>query len=139
MFWRHDEEQMETALVRFGETLDLTENSKSKLTNLTDWLAESRQQAREEWSHEELFESLMSEQEFDKDAIVQEVHDSLRTLEEFATTLIDKLADFHSTLTDEQKARLSEEFGQRGKEHRGWSGWHRRHRLKHRLHHRVHH
>jgi phenylpropionate dioxygenase-like ring-hydroxylating dioxygenase large terminal subunit len=34
MFWRHDEEQMETALVRFAETLDLTENSKSKLTDL---------------------------------------------------------------------------------------------------------
>ena len=139
MFWRHDEEQMETALVRFTEKLDLTENSESKLKDLTDWLAESRQQAREEWSHEELFESLMSEQDFDKNTIFQEVHDSLRTLEEFATTLIDKLADFHSTLTDEQKVRLSEEFGKRGKEHRGWSGCHRRHLLKHRLHHRVHH
>lgn len=87
MFWRHDEKQMETALARFSETLDLTENSKSKLTDLTDWLAESRQQAGEEWSHEELFESLMSEREIDKEAIVREVHDRLRTLEEFATIL----------------------------------------------------
>lgn len=124
MFWAAREDRIQKALSGFAEKYELSEDSREKLKELTEWLAETKQEAQEEWTHDELFEMLLGEQEFDKDFVMRAVLDNLRFFQEFAITLVDKLSAFHGTLTDEQKFRIREAFDKRGKERHVWRGRH---------------
>jgi len=85
-----------------------------------------KEESREEWPHEDFFELLLGQQEFDKELAIKEILDKLRTFQEFVITLVDKLAMFHASLSDEQKSRIRKELGKRGTKRRRWQNRRRR-------------
>jgi len=128
MFRISREERIQKVLADYADKYDLSENSRKTLNELTEWLRRMKEESREEWPHEDFFELLLGEQEFDKELAIKEVLDKLRTFQEFVITLVDKLAMFHASLSDEQKSRIREEFGKRGTRRRRWQNRRRRHR-----------
>lgn len=128
MFWKSQEEHLHKVLSEFAEDGDLSENSRKTLKELSDWLTKMKEESREEWPHEEFLELLLGEQEFDKEMVIKEVLDKLRTFQEFVITLVDKLAVFHASLSDAQKLRIREQFKKRGTKWHGWRGRHGKHK-----------
>lgn len=132
MFWRCDERRLSEALDRLRQELDLSEKSDAALNDVTEWLSQYHAKLNEEWSHDDLLKALVSDVEADKGTVLKELRDSLEAMEGFAVTLVEKLAAFRATLSDEQKSVLADEFSTRGRKARSWQGWHRHHRLRHR-------
>lgn len=132
MFWRFDEQRMVTALELLRQRITLSAESETVLDELVGWLAARHQEIEEEWSHVELLDALISDPDADTDDILDELRDSLASMEVFATTLVQKLSALRATVDDDQKAILAAELSFRGRNLDTWNGWHRHRRLRHR-------
>ncbi len=63
MFWQCDERRMTNALTRFSESFSLSDESRAELDGLTQWLSKNQAEREEDWSHEELINTLFSDQD----------------------------------------------------------------------------
>ncbi|CAB1060813.1 hypothetical protein D1BOALGB6SA_5580 [Olavius sp. associated proteobacterium Delta 1] len=89
------------------ETLDLTESQQEQLKQIKDELMEKAQQmhTNKESMHEELVAQLRGE-EIDKVRVKSMVAEHRDQMDEIIDLIVDRLAEFHKTLTPEQKEKL---------------------------------
>lgn len=95
MFWTCEERRMTRALRRFKNRFTLSSDAEVKLDDLIGWITKYQDEPRELWSHDELFEALMSGESFDKEAVLEGINEEMQSLQMFSNTLVDKLAAFH--------------------------------------------
>jgi len=90
-----------------SETLDLNESQQEQLNQIKDELLEKAQQmhANKESMREELMVQLRSE-EVDKEQVKSMIAEHRVQMDEIIDLLVDRLAEFHKTLTPEQKEKL---------------------------------
>ena len=90
-----------------NETLDLNAGQQEQLNQIKDELMEKARQmhADKESIHEELVTQLRSE-EIDKVRVKALVAEHRAKMDEIVDLLVDRLAEFHKTLTPEQKDKL---------------------------------
>jgi len=90
-----------------SETLDLNESQQAQLNEIKDELMEKARQmhADKESMHEELVTQLRSE-EIDKVRVKALVGEHRAQMDEIIDLIVDRLAEFHKTLTPEQKDKL---------------------------------
>lgn len=138
MLWTFEIAYIQKVLAHFEKTCELSEESQLYLKDLTQWLTDSRQRAHQERSSCDRFTTVICDCEFDTNAVIQKVNDDLHVLQERTITLVDKLAAFNATLTDEQKAEFNQAFEHHGNKHHGnkHRGWHRADRPHNQTHHR---
>ena len=90
-----------------SETLDLTENQREHLNRVKDELMEKARQmhADKESMHEELVAQLRSE-EIDQVLVKEKIAEHRAKMDEIIDLLVVRIAEFHKTLTPEQKEKL---------------------------------
>jgi len=90
-----------------SETLDLTESQQEQLNLIKDELMEQAQQmhANKETMHEELVAQLRSE-EIDQALVKAKIAQHRAQMDEIIDLVVVRLAEFHKTLTAEQKEKL---------------------------------
>ena len=90
-----------------SETLDLSESQKEQLDQIKDEVMEKAKQmhADKEAMREELMAQLKSEA-IDKEVVKEMVARHRDRMDEIIDLLVDRLAEFHKTLTPEQKDKL---------------------------------
>ena len=105
---RHSHEHKAAFMVDYiSESLDLTENQKEQLNQIKDEVLEKGRQmhANKESMHEELIVQLRSE-EIDKVRMMEMIAEHRAQMDEIIDLLVNRLAEFHKTLTLEQKEKL---------------------------------
>lgn len=130
MFWRCEEHRLARALDRMQDKLLLNTESAGEFAELQDWLAHRHLEAEDGWSHDDLMEALLSDSRADKDALLQEVREGLKAMENFAFMLVEKLDAFVATLDEGQRSILREELVRRGRGDGSWRRFYRRARLR---------
>jgi len=90
-----------------AETLDLNESQQEQLNQIKDELMEKAQEmhTNKESMREELLVQLRSE-EIDKVRVKSMVAEHRVQMDEIIDLIVDRLAEFHKTLTPEQKEKL---------------------------------
>ncbi len=90
-----------------SETLDLSESQKEQLNQIKEELMEKAQQMRanKESMHEELVTQLRSE-EIDQALVKAKIAEHRAQMDEIIDLIVVRLAEFHKTLTPEQKDKL---------------------------------
>jgi Spy/CpxP family protein refolding chaperone len=90
-----------------SETLDLTESQQAQLNQIKDEIMEKAQQmhADKESMHAELVAQLRSE-EIDQDLVKAKIAQHRAQMDDIIDLLVARLAEFHKTLTAEQKEKL---------------------------------
>ena len=90
-----------------SETLDLTESQQEELNQIKDELMEKARQmhTNKESMREEFMAQLRSE-EIDKARLKSMVAEHRVQMDEIIDLMVDRLAEFHKTLTPEQKEKL---------------------------------
>ena len=90
-----------------SETLDLTESQQAQLNQIKDEIMEKARQmhADKESMHAELIAQLRSE-EVDQDLIKAKIAQHRAQMDDIIDLLVVRLAEFHKTLTAEQKEKL---------------------------------
>ena len=120
---RHSPYQKAEFMVDYvSETLDLNESQKAHLDQIKDELLEKGIQMRADKGamHAELAAQLRSE-EIDQDRLKAMVTDHKNKMEELIDLGIVRLAEFHKTLTPEQREKLVAKLESFKKWHgRGW-------------------
>ena len=104
------------------ETLDLTESQQGQLNQIKDELMEKARQmhTNKESMHEELVIQLRSE-EIDKVLVKAKIAEHRAQMDDIVDLLVERLADFHKTLTPEQKDKLVAKIESFKKWHgKGW-------------------
>ena len=106
-----------------SETLDLTEAQEAQLNQIKDELFDKGRQmhANREEMHNEIIEQLKSE-EINKERLRKLVADKRAQMDELIDLLIVRLAEFHQTLSPEQKDKLVAKLESFKKWHR--HDWH---------------
>ncbi len=105
---RHSPGQKAEFMVDYvSEALDLTESQRAHLDQIKDELLEKVMEMRadKKTMHAELVTQLKNEK-IDKDRLKAMVNDHKSKMEELIDLGIDKLAEFHETLTLEQREKL---------------------------------
>ena len=105
---RHSPGQKAEFMVDYvSEALDLTESQRAHLDQIKDELLEKAMEMRadKKTMHAELVTQLKNEK-IDKDRLKAMVNDHKSKMEELIDLGIDKLAEFHETLTLEQREKL---------------------------------
>ena len=120
---RHSPDQKAEFMVDYvSETLDLNESQKAHLDQIKEELLEKGIQMRADKGamHAELAAQLRSE-EIDQDRLKAMVTDHKNKMEELIDLGIVRLAEFHKTLTPEQREKLVAKLESFKKWHgRGW-------------------
>lgn len=120
---RHSPGQKAEFMVDYvSETLDLNESQRAHLDQIKDELLEKGVQMRADKAamHSELLTQLRGE-EIDQDLLKSMVTEHRIKMEELIDLAIVKLADFHKTLTPEQREKLVAKLESFKKWHgRGW-------------------
>jgi Spy/CpxP family protein refolding chaperone len=90
-----------------SETLDLTESQQEQLNQIKDELMEKAQQmhADKESMHAELVVQLRSE-EIDQELVKDKIAQHRAQMDDIIDLIVIRLAEFHKTLTAEQKEKL---------------------------------
>ena len=90
-----------------SETLDLTESQQEQLNRIKDELMEKAQQmhSNKESMHAELVAQLRSE-EIDQALVKAKIAEHRARMDEIVDLIVVRLAEFHKTLTAEQKEKL---------------------------------
>ncbi len=90
-----------------SETLDLTESQQEQLNQIKDELMEKAQQmhANKESMHEELVAQLRSEA-IDQALVKAKIAEHRAQMDDIIDLIVVRLAEFHKTLTPEQKEKL---------------------------------
>ncbi len=90
-----------------SETLDLNESQQAQLNQIKEELMEKAQQmhANKESMHEELVAQLRSE-EIDQALVKAKIAEHRAQMDEIIDLIVVRLAEFHKTLTPEQKDKL---------------------------------
>ena len=104
------------------ETLDLTESQQEQLNRIRDELMEKAQQmhSNKESMHEELVAQLRSE-EIDQAHVKAKIAEHRAQMDEIIDLMVVRLAEFHKTLTAEQKEKLVAKLESFKKWHgKGW-------------------
>jgi Spy/CpxP family protein refolding chaperone len=104
------------------ETLDLTESQQEQLNRIKDELMEKAQQmhGNKESMHAELVAQLRSE-EIDQALVKAKIAEHRARMDEIVDLIVDRLAEFHKTLTAEQKEKLIAKLESFKKWHgKGW-------------------
>jgi Spy/CpxP family protein refolding chaperone len=105
---RHSPDQKAEFMVDYvSETLDLSESQRAHLDQIKDEMIEKGMQMRADKTamHAELVVQLRSE-EIDQDRLKAMVNDHKNKMEELIDLGIVRLAEFHKTLTPEQREKL---------------------------------
>jgi Spy/CpxP family protein refolding chaperone len=105
---RHSHAQKAEFIVDYiSETLDLTEGQQAQLNQIKDELMEKAQQMRtnKESMHEELVAQLRSE-EIDQALVKDRIAQHRAQMDDIIDLMVVRLAEFHKTLTAEQKEKL---------------------------------
>ena len=105
---RHSPEHKAEFMVDYAaETLDLNDEQRAHLDQIKDELLEKAMGMREDKKamHAELVVQLKSEK-IDTDSLKAMVNDHKNKMEELIDLGIDKLAEFHQTLSAEQREKL---------------------------------
>ena len=89
------------------ETLDLTESQQAQLNQIKEELLEKAQQmhANKESMHEELVNQLRSE-EIDQALVKARIAEHRAQMDDIINLIVVRFAEFHKTLTPEQKEKL---------------------------------
>jgi len=130
MFWNSNAYPMQKALARFRSRYALNADTKDVLSDLINWLGDQYRNSTE-WPHDTFIQVLMGADRFDKEAVSKDIKEGLQSLEEFSTTLIDKLESLHATLTFEQRQQIAEDLEKFERVYRQWHGWKCRQRPNH--------
>jgi Spy/CpxP family protein refolding chaperone len=104
------------------ETLDLTESQQEQLNRIKDELMEKAQQmhSNKESMHAELVAQLRSE-EIDQALVKAKIAEHRARMDEIIDLIVVRLAEFHKTLTAEQKEKLIAKLESFKKWHgKGW-------------------
>ena len=104
------------------ETLDLTESQQEQLNRIKDELLEKAQQmhSNKESMHAELVAQLRSE-EIDQALVKAKIAEHRARMDEIVDLIVVRLAEFHKTLTTEQKEKLIAKLESFKKWHgKGW-------------------
>jgi len=104
------------------ETLDLTESQQEQLNRIKDELMEKAQQmhSNKESMHAELVAQLRSE-EIDQALVKAKIAEHRAQMDEIVDLIVVRLAEFHKTLTAEQKEKLIAKLESFKKWHgKGW-------------------
>ena len=104
------------------ETLDLTESQQEQLNRIKDELMEKAQQmhSNKESMHAELVAQLRSE-EIDQALVKAKIAEHRARMDEIVDLIVVRLAEFHKTLTAEQKEKLIAKLESFKKWHgKGW-------------------
>ncbi|CAB1077320.1 hypothetical protein JY97_02755 [Alkalispirochaeta odontotermitis] len=90
-----------------SETLDLNESQQEQLNQIKDELLEKAQQmhANKESMHEDLVAQLRSD-EIDQEFVKTKIAEHRAQMDEIIDLVVVRFADFHKTLTPEQKEKL---------------------------------
>ena len=104
------------------DTLDLTESQQEQLNRIKDELMEKAQQMHtdKESMHEELVAQLRSE-EIDQALVKARIAEHRAQMDDIIDLMVVRLAEFHKTLTPEQKEKLIAKIESFKKWHgKGW-------------------
>jgi len=104
------------------DTLDLTESQQEQLNRIKDELMEKAQQMHtdKESMHEELVAQLRSE-EIDQALVKAKIAEHRAQMDDIIDLMVVRLAEFHKTLTPEQKEKLIAKIESFKKWHgKGW-------------------
>ena len=104
------------------DTLDLTESQQEQLNRIKDELMEKAQQMHtdKESMHEELVAQLRSE-EIDQALVKVKIAEHRAQMDDIIDLMVVRLAEFHKTLTPEQKEKLIAKIESFKKWHgKGW-------------------
>ena len=104
------------------DTLDLTESQQEQLNRIKDELMEKAQQMHtdKESMHEELVAQLRSE-EIDQALVKAKIAEHRAQMDDIIDLMVVRLAEFHKTLTPEQKGKLIAKIESFKKWHgKGW-------------------
>lgn len=125
-FKHSPEEKAEWITDRVASKLELDETQKGKLVALKDEIMKARKdlQADRESSFDEV-RTMVKSDVMNKDSIKALFDQKHQKMEQHADPVLDKLIDFHASLTVEQKQQIVEfmdKHQERG--HRGWGHHH---------------
>lgn len=109
---RHDpEDKAEWIAKKITRKLDLDELQQQKLKAVTDeFVAHHKAHRSQKREHMDKLLSEIRKPELDKSVLNQVVNEHQARINEMAPSIIDKLAEFHASLNDEQKEKLAEKL-----------------------------
>ncbi|MGA7105200.1 MAG: Spy/CpxP family protein refolding chaperone [Candidatus Deferrimicrobiaceae bacterium] len=113
--WRHHghdpTERVEWATGKIASRLDLNDAQKAKLDIVKQEILAHREQGRQE--REEAFRTILAQirsKRLDSGKLLALMEQRHGRMEEIAPSVLRKVADFHASLTDEQKEKAAQEL-----------------------------
>ncbi len=106
---RSPEERIAHKLDHVADYLDLNDQQKMKLDEVKDELIQARKELRQD--HQAIFDEVLVEvkgDQLDQAKLLQLIEQHQARFSEVAPPVIAKVAEFHATLTPEQKAKAVE-------------------------------
>ena len=130
-FHKPHEDRAERAVDKIASQLDLTENQKAELIIIVDEFRKVKEDVQtERQKHREDFINILAAEAFDPIVIRELMKESQQRGDEFASRLVDTVADLHESLNPEQRKKLFVEIQKHdqalGNYERGYhhSHWH---------------
>ncbi len=122
------QERKERAVEWISSELGLTNEQRSQLLHISDDLENLEKDMKKDRENlKEEFINMITAQELDQARILGWVKEKQKQVDEFAPSIIAKLADFHKSLNPEQRKKLADELNKHSSEQRKERGFYNRH------------
>ncbi len=115
---RSPEHRAEHMVKHAADKYDLSDEQRSKLQDVVDTAITARSQMHEAHTarKQALIEMLVSDS-FDKTLVKQAMEDAWANIDALSPAVIDKVAEFHASLTPEQRGVIAEDIQEHKRKH----------------------
>ena len=115
---RSPEHRTEHMVNHAADQYDLNDEQRGKLQDVVDTaMAAGRQMHEAHTAKKQALVEMLVSDSFDKTLVKQALEDAWANIDAFSPAVIDKVADFHASLTPEQRGAIAEDLKKHKRKH----------------------